>query len=142
MIDRPDHDRLSEPSDPIGALLDQYASAIRDRDVDRWSETWADDAEWVLDAERTAVGHHDISGVWRTAMARYRSVDHRYQRHDATLDHDRGTGYGRAHVVEVVEPLDGSRHTLHGYYDDRYVRVDGTWRFARRELIRSERNES
>jgi hypothetical protein len=51
------------------------------------------------------------------------------------LDDDAGTGSGRWYIMEHWNRADDSRGILLAYYDDTYVRVDGRWMFASRELV-------
>ena len=55
---------------------------------------------------------------------------------DATseLDEAAGAGSGRWYVHEHWLRTDDSRGILLAHYDDRYVRIDGQWLFASREL--------
>jgi ketosteroid isomerase-like protein len=122
--------------DPIRDLLHAYADAVCHDDADRWIATWVDDAVWDLGAGHESAGRDAILELWLSAMARYRSVLHRYENSAATVDPDRGTGHGRAYVTEVLHPVDGPPLVMHGYYDDEYRLDDGRWRFARRELVR------
>jgi hypothetical protein len=52
----------------------------------------------------------------------------------ATTDDSAGTGTGRWYVHEHWHRANDERGILLAYYDDTYIRVDGQWLFASREL--------
>ncbi len=119
----------------IGDLLHLYADAVVRRDAEQWGATWAPDAVWELGKGRRVEGRDAILHLWNTAMDGFRAVVQHVVNHTANLDDDAGTGTGRCHIQESWWRADDSRGILLAYYDDAYVRTDGEWRFACRELI-------
>lgn len=119
--------------DPIADLVHRYADAVVHHDDERWAATWAPDGMWKLG--RTEVNGRDaILETWRAAMAGFAAVVQTVQNGTYDLDERGGIGTGRWYVHEHFQRADGGRGVLLAHYDDRYVRVDGHWFFAAREL--------
>ncbi len=118
----------------IDMLVHRYADAVCRRDAEQWSACWAEDALWVLDAERQVQGREAIVTLWATEMAKYASVIQLVANGEASLDGD--VGRGRWYLQEYNRRTDGSPAVLVAWYDDEYRRVDGAWRFTRRALTR------
>jgi hypothetical protein len=118
----------------IAGLVHRYADAVCRRDEAQWASCWADDSEWVLDAERQVHGRAAIVERWTVEMAKYAAVLQLVANGDASIDGDEGTG--RWYIHEHNRRVDGSSAILIAYYDDVYRHVAGDWLFARRELTR------
>jgi ketosteroid isomerase-like protein len=112
----------------------RYADAVCRRDAEQWASCWADDSEWMLDAERQVHGRDAIVEQWTIEMAKYAAVLQLVANGDASVDGD--VARGRWYIHEHNRRADGSNGSLIAYYDDVYQRVDGDWRFRRRELTR------
>jgi hypothetical protein len=121
--------------DAIEDLVHFYADAVVRRDAAQWSATWAEDAVWELGKGRRVEGRDNIVALWNGAMNGFAAVVQNVVNGTATLDEAAGTGTGRWYIIEHWQRTDDSRGILLAYYDDRYVRVDGTWLFAGRELV-------
>jgi hypothetical protein len=119
----------------ITDLLHRYADAVVRRDPDQWSSTWATDAVWELGRGRRVEGRAAILELWNSAMDGFSAVVQNVVNNTADLDDATGTGTGRCYIVEHWQRADDTRGILLAYYDDRYVRVDGHWLFAARELV-------
>ncbi|NNE72668.1 MAG: nuclear transport factor 2 family protein [Acidimicrobiales bacterium] len=119
--------------DDIEKLVHDYSDAVVYRNVDQWLATWADDAIWDLGKGRRVEGRDAIGEMWLGAMDRFEAVIQTIANGSATLDGDHGTG--RWYVHELIKRAGGEVGVMVGHYDDRYVRVDGSWRFAARELV-------
>jgi SnoaL-like domain len=115
-------------------LLHRYADAVVRRDPDQWSSTWATDAVWELGRGRRVEGRAAILELWNSAMDGFSAVVQNVVNNTADLDDVAGTGTGRCYIIEHWQRADDTRGILLAYYDDRYVRVDGDWLFAGREL--------
>lgn len=119
----------------ITDLTHTYADAVVRRDADQWAGTWALDAVWELGKGRRVEGREAILGLWNGAMDGFKAVVQNVVNSTATLDEEAGTGTGRCYIIEHWCRADDSRGMLLAYYDDAYVRVDGQWLFASRELV-------
>ena len=118
----------------IPGVVHRYADAVCRHDADAWASCWAEDAVWVLDAERRVHGRDAIVEQWTTEMAKYAVVVQLVANGDATIDGSNATG--RWYIHEYNKRADGSPAILIAYYDDDYRLVDGDWLFTRRELTR------
>ena len=118
----------------IEDLVHRYADAVVQRDPDRWSSTWAADAMWELGKGRRVEGRDAILALWNSAMDGFKAVIQNVVNGTAELDESAGTGSGRWYIMEHWTRADDSRGILLAHYDDTYVRVDGEWFFASREL--------
>lgn len=127
--------------DPIARLQHRYADAVVRYDGDQWGATWAPDAVWELGPGRRVEGREAIVELWHQAMGGFTAVVQNVLNGDYELDEDAGTGTGRWYIIEHyhrkgdAEQPDGTKGRLLAHYEDRYVRVDGTWLFASRELV-------
>lgn len=122
-------------STKINDLVHRYADAVVHRDADRWSATWSADAVWELGKGRRVEGRDAILALWNSAMDGFSAVVQNVMNGAADLDESAGTGTGRWYILEHWQRVDDSRGILLAYYDDSYVRVDGDWLFASRELV-------
>ncbi len=118
----------------IAALVHRYADAVVHRDAEQWASTWAADATWELGRGRRVEGRDAILALWNTAMDGFRAVVQTVANGTTELDEVAGAGTGRWYVHEHWQRADDSRGILLAHYDDRYVRIDGQWLFASREL--------
>lgn len=121
--------------DPIAELVHFYADAVVHRNGDQWGATWAPDAVWELGRGRRVEGRDAILELWHNAMGGFSAVVQTVLNGTYELNEDAGTGTGRWYIQEHMERGDGDKGTLLAHYDDSYVRVDGRWLFASRELV-------
>jgi len=119
----------------IDDLLHAYADAVVRRDADQWISTWATDAVWELGKGRRVEGADAILSLWNSAMDGFTAVIQNVVNRTADLEEAAGTGSGRCYIIEHWCRADDSRGLLLAYYDDLYVRRDGGWQFASRELV-------
>jgi hypothetical protein len=118
----------------IEDLVHRYADAVVRRDEGQWAATWAIDAVWELGQGRRMEGRDSIVALWNSAMDRYAAVIQNVVNGTAELDDSTGSGSGRWYIIEHWQRTDGARGILLANYDDTYVRVDGAWLFASRQL--------
>jgi SnoaL-like domain len=122
--------------DHIAELAHAYADAVARRHAADWGATWAADARWILGADRNVVGREAIVALWQTSMAKYRVVIQRVLNGHVDFDADGAHARGRWHIQEHFRRANGEAGILLAHYDDTYVKVDGTWLFASRALVR------
>jgi hypothetical protein len=115
----------------IDALTHRYADAVCRRDTPAWLATWAPDAVWEI-GRGPVVGREAIGAAFGTAMSLFADVVQTALNGTAEVDGERGEG--RRYMMEHSVTLSGRRLLYLGYYDDRYVRIDGRWHFASRTL--------
>ena len=118
----------------IAGLVHLYADAVCRQDAEQWASCWAEDGEWVLDAERLVRGRGAIVAQWTSEMAKYAAVLQLVTNGDASVDGDESTG--RWYIHEHNRRSDGTNAILIAYYDDAYGRINGDWLFTRRALTR------
>ncbi len=121
--------------DAIEDLVHRYADAVVRHDTDQWASTWAPDAIWELGQDRRVEGRDAIVELWLSAMGGFKAVVQHVVNGTVELDDDAGRGTGRWYIHEHWNRADDSRGILLAYYDDSYVRTDGNWLFASRELV-------
>jgi uncharacterized protein (TIGR02246 family) len=121
--------------DAIEDLVHAYSDAVVRRDTAQWASTWAADAVWELGKGRRVEGRDAIVALWTGAMDGFVAVVQNVVNGTAVLDDAAGTGNGRWYIIEHFQRVDDNRGILLAYYDDTYVRVDGAWLFASRELV-------
>ncbi|MDG2028967.1 MAG: nuclear transport factor 2 family protein [Acidimicrobiales bacterium] len=120
--------------DAIERLVHDYSDAVVHRDFGQWGSTWAPDGVWDLGKGRRVEGREAILEMWTGAMTRFTAVIQTVFNGAAELDEESGTGTGRWYILEAMQRSDGTNSMMLGHYDDSYVRVDGQWLFASREL--------
>lgn len=113
----------------IRALNDAYVDAVNRRDAADWGALWAEDASWSLMGHEVA-GRAAIVATWEQAMAGFAFVGFFCQTGFVAVAGDRAEG--RVWTHEILERTDGAVSRPLGRYDDRYVRIDGRWRYQRR----------
>lgn len=121
--------------DPIAELVHLYADAVVHKNGDQWGATWAADANWELGKGRQVSGRDAILELWHNAMGGFNAVVQTVLNGTYELDEAAGTGSGRWYIQEHMERGNGDKAKLLAHYDDTYVRVDGRWLFASRELV-------
>lgn len=129
---------MSSLRDDIADLVHRYADAVVHRDGDQWGATWAPDAVWNLGRGRRVEGRDAIVTLWHQAMGGFAAVVQMVAngavRAEASDDQGRERASGRWYIFENFQRVDGTPGILLAYYDDTYVKVDGGWCFASREL--------
>lgn len=126
----PWEDRLA-----IRELLDTYADGVNQRDAAIWGSTWAEDAEWnlpVVPGMESVRGRDNIVRAWQEAMALFPFAFMATSIGSLHVEGERATM--RSYTAEVAVLQDGTEIRPRGQYDDRLVKVDGRWLFARRSF--------
>lgn len=122
-----------------------YARSIDFRDYDNFVELFADDA--VLDVGNPLHGQAAILESIRRRPDELRSRHVMTNLFVEVLNRDQARGMAYLslyrHIGEeslLQEPVAFSAPAAVGHYEDRYVRTDAGWRFARRRLFLAFRN--
>jgi ketosteroid isomerase-like protein len=122
----------------ISDLVHRYADAVVHRDAAQWGSCWADDARWILDADRDVTGRAAIVATWTAAMDRFECVVQNVVNGAVRFGPahgDAASATGRWYILEHFQRRDGSAGLLLAYYDDTYLSVGDSWLFASRELV-------
>ena len=137
---------MTDSLDPSGdqweirQLVEAYAAAADRLDGAGLAALFTDDGvlEPWLDPTRDAPtgirrGHAEIAAAI-DALSHYQATQHTIASSVATIDGDRATGESRCVAHHVEPPPDGRDRVLYIRYDDQLARVDGRWRFRRRQV--------
>lgn len=115
----------------IRELVARYSEAVSRGDAKAFAETWAEDGEWLLLGQR-AVGPEAATAQWQRLV---RGFDFVVQLcHGGIIEVEGATATGRWQISEHGRGLDGSSFFSLGFYADRYVCVEGRWRFQSRNF--------
>lgn len=112
-------------------LVEAYADAVCRRDAEDWGATWAPDGEWDLGPGRSMTGRDKIVPFWSQIMGTF-PMAIQVITGGKVLWVDGNRAAARWYITEYLRTDDGTNRVGHGVYHDRYVRIDGQWRFARR----------
>lgn len=119
----------------ISDLLHRYADAVVQYDGDRWGACWAENARWILSAERDVNGREAIVALWHKAMGGFDAVIQNVFNSTASVAADGQTANGRSYIGEHFRRSNGAVGILLAHYEDTYVKVEGEWKFATRQLF-------
>lgn len=130
MDQRPDDDARRE----LRALVEQYASAADARDPVRFAAVFTPDA--TLAGSRFTYRGRDQIATVPAKLERYLRTRHVVGDQVVTLAGDRAGGETTCTAHHLYEEGGARRdRVLHIRYQDRYVRIDGTWLIAERTLL-------
>jgi ketosteroid isomerase-like protein len=123
-------------------VVDEYALAVDGRDAEAFADLFTEDATLAIyehgadepaltyDGRERLLGVTDLLRTFSTTM-------HVMANHVCDVDGDQATGRVYALCHHLTEADDGAQDTLMLLqYRDRYRRVDGAWRIARRDVLR------
>lgn len=113
----------------IRELLETYNDAVFRRDQEAWTNTWANDAEWVLLGTPIS-GRENIVQAWLGAMGTFSYVGFFATPGSIIISGD--TAETRVYVRETLIEAGGNRRNIEGLYEDKCSKIDGKWFFSRR----------
>jgi hypothetical protein len=123
-----------EDIEQIRSLPNRYAHAMWQSDYESYGELFAEDgvvAETGLGLNRRITGRRELEALAKDASS------HRKPRpliHNHVIEFQSpNTAIGYAYV-EVLDGLADYTKQAIGYYRDEYAKIDGAWKFARRDL--------
>lgn len=126
----------------LRALVDSYAQTVDAREADRFAGLFAADGELVVfepEEDEPSIswrGPDELREVMRL-LSSYSTTFHLMANHTCEVDGDSATGevYCLAHhLTEEGSEADNTLMVIR--YRDRYTKVDGAWRFKRRDVLR------
>jgi len=116
----------------IARVVARYCHLLDDGRWDEFADLWAEDAEFVLGGETTR-GRDAIRASIEATQPPERRGRHLAVNVEVDVDGDEASA-----VVDFMfwaRDREGKAKLMFlGRYDDRLVRSDGGWRFARREI--------
>lgn len=117
-------------------LAYRYAQAVDRRDADALVSVFTEDG---IIARPGSVwqGHEKLRGIIARLNTMYGTTLHTVRNQTATIDGENAEGETYCVAMHILNSTDGKRTRMDMgiRYQDRFVRQDGVWRFARRELI-------
>ena len=114
----------------IRGLTDRYAHCVWTKDAAAIAALFVEDGVMDTGDGRPLKGRETITKVYQRVFARneFQPFVHN---HLITLAGDSASG---TCYLDLRGTVDGKRMIGAGHYDDRYVRVDGEWKFLSRRL--------
>jgi len=120
---------LLEAKDEIRELTARYCFAVAEGDPDAIVELFCPDGSFSM-RERTWSGHAELRTLYEAAADAVTPKPY-IQNHVIHVTGDEATGRCG---VEIRMVNKGEAYTVAGHYLDTYRKVDGHWRFARRDF--------
>ena len=119
--------------DAIKDLVGIYPVLVDTHDIDRLVDTFAIDGEFSR-AGSSHRGHADLRTFYTHIMKLYTMMVHTQHQHIVQVAEDGQSAVGL--TMGHSENLTATGVQINGAYryDDQYIKVDNTWRFARRQL--------
>jgi hypothetical protein len=115
-------------------LAHDYCVGADHRDLARWVSVWTPDAAWEISPDHVFVGIDAICAVVKQQWQAFPIMQHATVNH--VVDIEGSSATGRSDVVVLVQLSDRRWIVGGGTYTDEYRRDGGTWRIARRTVIR------
>jgi len=129
-----DHGRCDcGDAEAIRGLLSDYGRLLDQRDYGAWAALFAPEGEWVGgEAYGTIAGREELAGfAIREFMATPPCV-HMLGNMKIAVEGEQADAWSRWMLVEQGDRA--LRVALAGHYSDRLVKLEGGWRFLRREV--------
>ena len=123
-----------EAETALHRLVYDYAIGADHRDLQRWRSVWTPDAVWQMGDDRSMVGIEDICAAVQTQWDTFPVMQHATTNHTVEIDGEQAVG--RCDVVIHVQLPDNRWINGGGTYQDSYRKHAGTWRIARRVVVR------
>lgn len=115
----------------IRELMETYADAASRIDKAQWLTCWTADAVWDM-ARGEVRGHDALSATWDALFATMDAMA--FFAMPGAIHVTGDTATARCHVREIAR-IAGKVTKFAARYDDRLVRHEGRWRFARRTYV-------
>lgn len=119
----------------IAELVHKYADAVVHRNGEQWGSCWAEDARWILSADRDVVGREAIVALWNKAMGTFSAVVQNVYGGAVEVAEDGLSATARWYIGEHFLRANGSPGILLAFYNDTYAYVSGAWLFTSRQLF-------
>jgi uncharacterized protein (TIGR02246 family) len=127
---------LEQDERELNLLALRYARACDTHDAAEFAAIFTEDGE-IISPGHTMTGRDQIVAVVPTALKRmYLCTMHLVHNNLVWIEGDTATGetYCFAHHLTPAEPGKASDYIMAIRYENRFRKVDGTWRFSHRRL--------
>jgi uncharacterized protein (TIGR02246 family) len=117
-------------------LANRYAQAVDHRDAEALVSAFTEDG--IIERPGSVwQGHEKLRGIIARLNTLYGSTFHTVRNQTAVIDGDTAQAETYCVAMHILNSTDGERMRMDMgiRYQDSFVRQDGVWRFARRELI-------
>jgi uncharacterized protein (TIGR02246 family) len=117
-------------------LATLYARAVDRRDADALVSLFTEDG--IIERPGSVwQGHEKLRGIIARLNTLYASTFHTVRNQTAIIDGTTAEGETYSVAMHILKSADGNRTRMDMgiRYQDRFVRQDGNWLFAKRELI-------
>ncbi len=118
----------------LRTLLALYCQCCDDGRFDAFAELFTEDAEFVV-LGKVHAGREAIKGFMEAAQPPERRGKHVTSNPVLTVEPGGARAEGRTDYIFVAPAGEGFVIQSVGRYHDQFVRQDGRWRFARREIV-------
>ncbi len=123
------------PRELIAELVHRYADAVVHRNGEQWGSCWAQEARWILSADRDVVGREAIVALWTKAMTGMTAVVQNVYNGQVEVADDGLTASARWYIGEHFLRSNDTPGILLAHYQDTYVCLNGQWLFTSRQLF-------
>jgi uncharacterized protein (TIGR02246 family) len=113
----------------IRELFGAYSDATFQRDMDAWLACYAEDGVWVM-MGRDIAGKPALRAQWEKLWS---TIDRMaFFSEIGAIKVDGNRAETRCYCREIMHYKNGTTLKVVGMYEDELIRIDGDWRFARR----------
>ena len=130
MVSLEERVQLMEDKDEIRELTAKYCYAVAAQDSDALIDMFTEDGIFDMPPDRHFEGREQLSELYTAGIAEATPKPF-IQNHVISVDGDTATG-NCAVEIRLVE--NGVAMTACGYYNDKYRRENGAWKFAHRDF--------
>ncbi len=125
----------------VRELIETYANAVMERDMDAWGAVWAEDAYWALPEYPDLEGFRGRKAIvdgWLAGMNTYASMTDFskpmiYIATPGAINIDGNTATAHVFTSEIFQdPESGEEIRVRGRYDDELEKRSGQWLFIKR----------
>jgi uncharacterized protein (TIGR02246 family) len=128
---------MSEADDrrQLQDVMLSYAAAVDDRDMARYRDCFAEDAEIIGFGEETVTGADAWTASVESQLDAFSSTQHLMSPQLAAITGDTASARTDVQALHVLKDGNGAMFTLWATYLTDFVRNDDGWKISRHELV-------